>query len=235
MMHLPDSTVAVAKVAVDAAPAGNMVTVVGARERRPFRDPEVGLDSVEPGGVRRRGHRMDVQPPEQREKARMIMDVVQVIHDDEEPFAWVAGPQPPKGLAHLDETLAPAKEPAQAVGVDIVEAEELLGALPPMIGGPHALRPTPRRPAHASQGLELQRSPLVEADHRRPRRARPVELVDAFFFRSNAGSAEVFQVRMRWARSPSRRRSRRTHSSVIGGSSLRCRQYAANLGTVQAE
>jgi hypothetical protein len=40
---------------------------------------------------------------------------------------------------------------------------------------------------------------------------------------------------MRWARSPSRRSRRRTHSSVIGGSSPRCRQYSASLGTVHAE
>jgi hypothetical protein len=40
---------------------------------------------------------------------------------------------------------------------------------------------------------------------------------------------------MHWPRRPSRRRSRRTHSWVIGGSTPRCRQYAASLGTVQAE
>src|SRR5229473_1300782 len=98
-----------------------------------------------------------------------------------------------------------------------------------------ARRPAPTGPGDTAQEHELQGPPLVEGDHRRPRRARPVELPDAFFFRSNAGSSEVFQVRMRWARSPSRRSSRRTHSSVIGGSSPRCRQYSASLGTVHAE
>jgi hypothetical protein len=40
---------------------------------------------------------------------------------------------------------------------------------------------------------------------------------------------------MRWARSPSRRSNRRTHSSVIDGSTPRRRQGSANLGTVHVE
>jgi hypothetical protein len=38
-------------------------------------------------------------------------------------------------------------------------------------------------------------------------------------------------VRIRWAVRPSRRSSRRTHSSVTGGSSRRRRQYSASFGT----
>src|SRR6266849_1519228 len=191
MMRLADSAVAVAEVAVDAAPTGDMVAIVRASEGGPLCDPEVRFDGIEPGGVGGRGDRVDVQAPAERQEARMIMDVV--------------------------------------------EAEELLGAFAAVIGSPHALRPATTPPGDPAQRLELQGSPLVEADHRRPRRTRPVELADAFFFRSNAGSSEVFQVRIRWARSPSRRRSRRTHSSVIGCSSPLCRQYSASLGTVHAE
>src|ERR1700730_4053532 len=235
MILVADTAVAVPEVSIDAPPAGDMVAIVRAGERGPLRHPEVRFDGIEPGGVGRRGHRVDVQAPEQRQEARMIMDVVQVIHNDEEALARVARPQPPKGLAHLDDALAPPEQATQAVGMDVVEAEEHFGALAPVIRGPHPLRPAPPGPGDAAQGLELQGPPLVEGDHRRPWRARPVELPDAFFFRSNAGSSEVFQVRMRWARRPSRRSSRRTHSSVVGGSSPRCRQYSASLGTVHAE
>src|SRR6266545_1894063 len=235
MILLADSAVAVAEVAVDAAPAGDMVAVVRAGERGPLGDPEVRFDGIEPGGVGGRGHRVDVQALEQRQEARMIMDIVQVIHNDEQALARVACPQPAKGLAQLDDSLAPPEQAAQAVGMDVVEAEELLGAFAAMIGSPHALRLAPPPPGDPAQRLELQGPPLVEADHCRPRRTRPVEVPDAFFFRSNAGSSEVFQVRMRWARRPSRRRSRRTHSSVIGGGSRRCPQYSASLGTVHAE
>ncbi len=45
----------------------------------------------------------------------------------------------------------------------------------------------------------------------------------------------AFQVRMRCALKPSRRNSRRTHSSVTGGSKRLLRQYSASLGTDQLE
>src|SRR5258705_11015002 len=66
MMFLADSAVAVAGVAVDAAPTGNMVAVVRAGKRGPLRDPQVRFDGIEPGGVGGRGDRGDVQAPEER-------------------------------------------------------------------------------------------------------------------------------------------------------------------------
>lgn len=80
MILLADAAVAVAEVAVDAAPAGDMVAVVRAGKRGSLRDPEVRFDGIEPGGIGRRGHRVDVQAPEQRQEARMIMDVRPTIH-----------------------------------------------------------------------------------------------------------------------------------------------------------
>src|SRR6266849_11128642 len=142
MMRLADSAVAVAEVAVDAAPTGDMVAIVRASEGGPLCDPEVRFDGIEPGGVGGRGDRVDVQAPEQRQEARMIMDVVQVIHNDEETLARVARPQPPKSLADLDDPLPSPEQATQAVGMDVVEAEELLGALAAVVGSPHALRPT---------------------------------------------------------------------------------------------
>ena len=141
-----DTAVAVAEVSIDAPPTGDMVAVVRAGEGGPLRHPEVRFDGIEPGGVGGRGDRVDVQAPEQRQEARMIMDVVQVIHDDEEALARVAGSQPPKGLAHLDDPLAPPEQATQAVGMDVVEAEEHLGAFAAVIGGPHAAAAGERRP-----------------------------------------------------------------------------------------
>ena len=224
MISLADAAITVAKVTIDAAPARNMVAVVGASEGGARRDSELSLNGIEPRRFGRRPHGMDVQAAEQSQEARMIVDIVQIIQDDEEALARVASPQPAKGLAHLDDPFAPPEQAAQAVGMDVVEPEELLGAFAALIRRPDALRPPPPSPGDASQRLEFQRPPFVEADYRRARRARTVELPDVFFFRSKAGSVEVFHVRMRWARSPSRRRSRRTHSSVMGGSSPRCRQ-----------
>src|SRR5215831_4807257 len=235
MILLADPPVAVVKIAVDAPPTRDMIGVVRADERGPLRDPEVRFDGIEPGGISGCKHGMNAQASEERQEVRVIMDIVQVIQDDEEPLARITCPQAPEGLAHVDEPFTLAKQTAQAVGMNIVEPEELLGPLATVIRSPHALWPPAPPPRDSAQRLELQRSPFVEADYRRSRRTRPVELADAFFFRSNAGSSDVFQVRIRWARRPSRRRSRRTHSSVIGGSNPRCRQYSASLGTVQAE
>jgi hypothetical protein len=81
--------------------------------------------------------------------------------------------------------------------VDVVEAEEVLDALGSVVGGSHAMRPAAWRPRHPADGPHFERSPLVEADDRRARGARPVERTDGVFFTSNAGSCDVFQVRIR--------------------------------------
>jgi hypothetical protein len=75
-------------------------------------------------------------------------------------------------------------------------------------------------PKRTSEGLQLQRAPPVETRYRAVRRTAPIEPPDEFFLRSKAGSFDVFQVRTRWAVSPSRRSSRRTHSSVTAGNSF---------------
>src|SRR5262249_38518750 len=143
--------------------------------------------------------------------------------------------EPPEGLADVDHPFAAPKDPIEAVGMDIVEAEELLDALPPMIGRTPADRLAAASPGYPANGAHFQRPPFVEADYGRARRALPIELTDAFFLRSKSGAEDVFQVRMRWAVSPSRRSRRRTHSSVTGGSSRCRRQYSASFGTDQVE
>src|SRR5262245_1578154 len=234
MILLADAAVAVGQVPIDAPAAGDGVAIVRARERGPLGDAEVGFDGIEPRRVGGSPHRLNPKPAEQGQEAGMIVHVPQIIHDDEQSPAWVARAQTPEGLADFDDPLAPTEHATETIGVDIVEPQKLLGAVGAPIGGPHAQRPPAPAPGDPAQRPQFQGPPLVEANHRRPRRTRLVELADTFFFRSNAGSSEVFQVRMRWACSPSRRRSRRTHSSVIGGRTPRCRQYSASLGTVQA-
>jgi len=48
VVRVAQPLVAVAQVAVDAAPPGDVVEVVGVREGEAFQDAEVGLDEVEP-------------------------------------------------------------------------------------------------------------------------------------------------------------------------------------------
>src|SRR5262245_23912686 len=125
-MLLADATVAITQVTIDAPAARDMVAIVRAGEGGPIGDAEVRFDGIEPGRLSRGPYRLDMQAPEQGQEARMVVDVVQVIHDDEQPPARVARPQAAEGLAHLDDPLAPAEQAAETIGMDIVETQELL-------------------------------------------------------------------------------------------------------------
>ena len=68
----------------------------------------------------------------------MVVDVVEVVHDHEQPPAWIAGAEPTEGLEEVRQSLLTAKDAAETVSVDVVEAKELLSTPEPVIG-----RPTP--------------------------------------------------------------------------------------------
>ncbi len=97
------------------------------------------------------------------------MRPAQVIEDDEQPTVRIARPEPPKGVEELGQPRAAAEHPAETVGVDIVEAQKLLGALQATIGRAHSARAAGGRPRHAADRLELQRAPFVETDYGGPR------------------------------------------------------------------
>ena len=103
-------------------------------------------------------------------------------------FARVAGPQAVKRLAHLPNAFAAAEHATETVGMHVIEAQKQLGSLGPPVRRAHRLGMAARGPGGAPERFEFERPPFVEADHRRARRALPVELPDAFFLRSNAGS-----------------------------------------------
>jgi hypothetical protein len=227
--------VAVVEIAVDAATPNDVVEVVGVGECEAPEDPEVSLNEVEPGGFGRGEDRPDAESAKEGEEAGVVMDVVQVVHDHEQAFAGIARTESAEGFEQIGETLLTTEDSTEAIGVNIIEAKELLGSLEPVVCGPSPERPTLLGPRQAANRLELQGAPLVEADYRRSLRAAPVEAADAFFFRSKPGSRDVFQVRIRWAVNPSRRRSRLTHSSVTGGRSPFERQYSDSFGTDQFE
>src|SRR4030095_9098952 len=144
----------------------------------------------------------------------------------------ITGAEATEGFAHLAHAFAASKHPVETVGMDIVEAQELFDAVAAMVGRAPAHGLAAAGPGDASDRTDFQRPPFVEADYGRARRASPIEPPDAFFLRSKSGSAEVFQVRMRCAERPSRRNSRRTPSSVTGGSRRRWRQYSGSCRAV---
>jgi hypothetical protein len=235
MVEVVEFPMAVMEVAIDPPATYGMTRVVGVGYGKALEDAKLGFDQVEPRSFRRSPNRMDAQAPQQRQEARMIVDVVQVIQNDEELFSPIAPPETAESFRDFHDSLPAAEPPVQTIGMHIVKAKKLFGAFQSAIRGTDALRLFLPGPSDAADRLQFQRAPFVETNYCAARRTAPIERPDAFFLRSKAGSVEVFQVRTRWALSPSRRSRRRTHSSVTGGSSFRRRQYSASLGTDQTE
>src|SRR5436305_83447 len=171
MLKPSELAVTIAKVPVDATAARRMVRVVSIGDRETPQDPELRLDEIEPRGFGGCPDRLDAEPPEQGEEGRMVVDVVEVIHDDEQAPTGIAGSEPSKRLAHVDHALATPKHAVETVGMDIVEAEELLDAVPAVVGGTPAPRLSAAGPGDAADGTDFQRPPFVEADYGRARRA----------------------------------------------------------------
>jgi len=143
---------------------------------------------------------------------------VEVVHDHiQAPTPRIASAQPAEGGQHIPGGLATPAGAHQTIPLHIVEPQELLGPLRPAVRG--ALPAGMAQPRQSDPGdrAQFQRPPLVETDHRSTSGPALVEAEDARFFASNAGSGDVFQVLSRWGVTSSRRRTRRTHSSVIGG------------------
>src|SRR6202007_320458 len=129
---------------------------------------------------------MNPESSEQRQHARMIVNVLEVVEHDEQPFAAVAPAQSGERVTDLAHTFALAEEAVQAVGVDVIEAEELLGAAEAVVGGAHPPWACALRPDHSAHRAQLERTPFIKAHYRAARRARPIEAPDAFFFVSKA-------------------------------------------------
>src|SRR5512134_1179372 len=225
----------IVQVAVDTASAHRMGGIVRVDDGKAFEHPKVRLDQIEPGSLGGGPHRVDTQAAHERQHLGMIVNVVQIVQHHEQAPPRIALAQSLERFADISHSLVLAEQPLQAVAVHIVEAQELLGALQPPVGGTPPLGVIASGPSYPTDGFELQRPPFVEAHYRGALRARAVEPADEFFLQSKWGSFELFQVRMRWALKPSRRNSRRTHSSVTSGRRPWARQYSASLGTDQLE
>src|SRR5215475_8686977 len=100
-----------------------------------------------------REDRRDAQAGQPAQEARVIVDVVEVIQDDDQPPPRVAPAQPTEGGEQIGDALAAAEDAAQAVAVDVVEAEEVAHSLEPAVGRPHPPWCARRRPGGPAEGL----------------------------------------------------------------------------------
>jgi len=158
----------------------------------------------------------------------------EIVHDHvESDRGGMAGAEFAEGLQQVGGCLALMDFSDEALGVNIVEGQQLLGALKPAVGGPQTFGVAAPLPMPAMDRAQFERTTFIEADYSVPLRRRMVEIEDAVFLTSNAGSGDSFQVFECWKETPSRRSKRRTHSSVMGGRRLRSRQYALSFFTDQ--
>lgn len=168
--------------------------VIGAADGELLQRREVGLDGVQPARVGRSVGRLDVVGGHEQLQAGVLVRVEVVHHDIEADVPRVARPQLCEDGEEVIDRLALAYLAHEAVGVDIVEGQQLLRAMQSPIGRPETLGMADRRPAPASQRSQFKRPALVEADDRSALRTALVEVEDTVFFTSNSGSGDAFQV-----------------------------------------
>jgi len=97
--------VPVAQVPGESTAADLMGRIVDGVERGALQDAELGLDEIEPRGVRRGEDRGDAQLAQQAEEPGVIVHVGQVVEHDVEAAPGVAGAQPTKGRAQIHDAL----------------------------------------------------------------------------------------------------------------------------------
>jgi hypothetical protein len=184
---VPESLVAVSEVAVNAPTPGDVVEIVGVCESETLQYTEMGFDEVKPERLSGCPDGSDAELLQQTSKGGVVMGLMKVIHDHEQPLSRVAGPQTAEGVEEIRQAFVLAEDAAEMVAVDIVEAEKLFSTFQAAIGGAAAHGPLLPRPGHAALRAQFERAPFVKADYRRRFRAAAIELPDAFFFTVEVG------------------------------------------------
>ncbi len=142
------------------------------------------FDGVEPARIGRRVGGLDVVRSHERLEASVFVRVEVVHHHVEPDVHGIAGSEAGEDGEQVVDPFVLAHLANEAVGMDIVEGEELLGALQSPVGRPEALRVTGAEPALPGQRSQLERAALVEADDRTVLWALFVEVEDGVFLTS---------------------------------------------------
>ena len=185
------------QVSVDAAASGLVIGVVGIVEAESFEWTPMSLDGVEPAGVGRCGYQRDSVLSSELLKCLMTVRGEVVLNQVEARGHRIAGAQSLPGDQEIVAGFAFVNGARQAVAVNIVKPQELLGALGSSVGGTPALRMLTFRPNGAGHRFEFHGTEFVETDDSAVRRCLGIKPQDTVFFDSNAGSGDSFQVLVR--------------------------------------
>jgi hypothetical protein len=154
----------VAQISVDTSAASGVCKIIGLRYRESLQHSKLGFDQVDPGSFGGCPVGMDARATQQGQKTRLVIDFVEVVRNHEQPPARVASREPKESFGNFQDSLPAAEHSYQAIGMDIVESEKLLGAFQAAIGRADAMRSVLPRPSGAARGLQFQWPPIVEAD-----------------------------------------------------------------------
>jgi hypothetical protein len=168
----------IVEVGTDSLLALLVAGIVGIVDGEFLEYSELPFNQVEPTCLGRSPGGMNVQFLEQGQELRVIVDLVEVIKDDEQPAPRIALAEAPEGIHDLCQSAPRFKYAIEVIAMHIVEGEEVLDAVRATIGGTHPNRALLFRPGHPAHRADLQRSPLVEAQHHCSRRASPVKAPD---------------------------------------------------------
>lgn len=147
----PGAPVPVADVAGDADAASVVGRVVGIGQGKALRDPKLRFDEVQPGGLGRGIDRRDPEVAQEPQETGVVVHVGEVVENHVEATPGVAGPEAAEGARQVDDPLALGEDTREAIGVDIVEAEEVLDPVRAPIRRPHPMGLAPGGPGAASQ------------------------------------------------------------------------------------
>ena len=147
----------VAEISINAATPDRMGGIIRVRQGEAFEDAELRFNQIEPGGFRGGPDGLDPELAQQGKKARMIVDVAQVVQNHEKAPSWIATAQATKSFADVQDSLATAEHATEAVCVNIVESQELLRSFQAAISRSHAPRVFLSSPSHTPDGLQIRR------------------------------------------------------------------------------
>lgn len=161
-----------------------MIGIVCIVQTESFEGAKVGFDGIEPTGISRRGNQAHIVVASEPCEVVVPMRRQIVLNQVEPNGLGITGPQPLPGHKNIMTGFAFVNSSTEAVFMDIVKAQQLLGSLGAPIGGPEPVGMFFSGPALPGHGFKFHRPKLVEAHHCSMARGLFVEPQNTVFFDS---------------------------------------------------